>query len=98
MNVNAIVTAARASRNWTPIVELVPYACFLGVRLDIKGDQFTACMPFDPKFIGNPALPALHGGATGGFRRFLIDGSPDERLGRFGRLPRRRSDVSEHHA
>jgi acyl-coenzyme A thioesterase PaaI-like protein len=67
MNVNAIVTAARASRNWTPIVELVPYACFLGVRLDIKGDQFTACMPFDPKLIGNPALPALHGGATGGF-------------------------------
>lgn len=67
MNVNAIVTAARASRNWTPIVELVPYACFLGVRLDIKGDQFTACMPFEQKLIGNPALPALHGGATAGF-------------------------------
>jgi acyl-coenzyme A thioesterase PaaI-like protein len=67
MNVNAIVTAARASRNWTPIVELVPYARFLGMRLDIKGDQFTACMPFVPKLIGNPVLPALHGGATGGF-------------------------------
>lgn len=67
MNVNAVVTAARASRNWTPIVELVPYARFLGMRLDIRGDQYTACMPFDPKLIGNPALPALHGGATGGF-------------------------------
>lgn len=67
MNVNAIVTAARASRNWTTIVEIVPYARFLGMRLDIKGDQFTACMPFVPKLIGNPVLPALHGGATGGF-------------------------------
>lgn len=67
MNVNAVVTSARATRNWTPIVELVPYARFLGMRLDIRGDLYTACMPFDPKLIGNPALPALHGGAIGGF-------------------------------
>ena len=67
MTIETIVAAARASRDWAPLVGLVPYAQFLGVRLDIRGDQFSACMPFDKKLIGNPALPALHGGAIGGF-------------------------------
>ena len=65
MTIEAIVAAARASRDWAPLVGLVPYAQFLGVRLDIRGDQFSACMPFDKKLIGNPALPALHGGTLG---------------------------------
>lgn len=67
MTIESIVDAARHSRDWEPLVTLVPYARFLGVRLDIRGDQFGACMPFDKKLIGNPALPALHGGAIGGF-------------------------------
>ena len=67
MTIESIVAAARDSRDWEPLVALVPYARFLGVRLDIRGDQFGACMPFDNKLIGNPALPALHGGAIGGF-------------------------------
>lgn len=67
MTIESIVAAARASREWAPLVDLVPYARFLGVRLDVRGDQFSACMPFDKKLIGNPALPALHGGAIGGF-------------------------------
>jgi acyl-coenzyme A thioesterase PaaI-like protein len=67
MNLTELIRSARANRDWTPLIDLVPYARFLNLRLDIKGDQFTACMPFDRKLIGNPALPALHGGATGGF-------------------------------
>ncbi|MBC5762952.1 PaaI family thioesterase [Ramlibacter albus] len=67
MTVETIVAAARASRNWAPLVDLVPFARFLDVRLDIRGEQYTACMPFHQKLIGNPALPALHGGAIGGF-------------------------------
>ncbi len=67
MTIESIVAAARASRDWEPMLALVPYARFLGVRLDIRGDQFSACMPFEQKLIGNPALPALHGGAIGGF-------------------------------
>lgn len=67
MTIQSIVAAARASRDWAPLVDLVPYARFLGMRLDIRGDQFSACMPFNQKLIGNPALPALHGGAIGGF-------------------------------
>ncbi len=49
------------------LVEGVPYIAFLGVRFDRLGDELTAILPYDAKLIGNPALPALHGGATASF-------------------------------
>ncbi len=45
----------------------VPYIRFLGIKFDRRGDELTAIMPFDDKLIGNPMLPALHGGATAAF-------------------------------
>jgi len=45
----------------------VPYIGFLGIGFDRRGDELTALLPFDPKLIGNPLLPALHGGATAAF-------------------------------
>ena len=44
------------------LVEGVPYIGFLGVQFDRRGDELTAL-----KLIGNPLLPALHGGATAAF-------------------------------
>ena len=49
------------------LVARVPYISFLGVQFDRRGDELTAVMPFDEKIIGNPFLPALHGGATASF-------------------------------
>lgn len=49
------------------LVKAVPYAGFLGVEFDRRGDEVTATLPFDQKLIGNPMLPALHGGATAAF-------------------------------
>jgi len=49
------------------IVEGVPYAQFLGINFERHGDELTAVLPFDEKLIGNPGLPALHGGATAAF-------------------------------
>lgn len=49
------------------IVASVPYIAFLGIRFDRRGDELTAVLPFDPKLIGNPLLPALHGGVTAAF-------------------------------
>ncbi len=45
----------------------VPYIRHLGVKFDRRGDELTALLPFDPKLIGNPLYPALHGGAIGAF-------------------------------
>lgn len=47
--------------------QAVPYNRLLGVRFDRLGDELTARLPFREALIGNPALPALHGGVTGSF-------------------------------
>ncbi len=44
-----------------------PFARYLGMRCDIKGDEMTTLLPFDEKFIGNAAINALHGGCIGSF-------------------------------
>jgi acyl-coenzyme A thioesterase PaaI-like protein len=49
------------------LVEAVPYIQFLGIRFDRRGDELTAILPFQDNLIGNPRLPALHGGATAAF-------------------------------
>ena len=49
------------------IVNQVPYINFLGVTFDRHGDELTATMRFHENLIGNPELPALHGGATAAF-------------------------------
>ena len=41
-----------------------PFARCLGIRI---GEDDTLVMPFSPKIIGNPVLPAIHGGMTGAF-------------------------------
>jgi uncharacterized protein (TIGR00369 family) len=41
-----------------------PFARCLGIRLGAGG---TLVMPFSEKIIGNPILPAIHGGMTGAF-------------------------------
>lgn len=45
----------------------VPYISFLGIRFDRHGDLLTGVLPYRDMLIGNPMLPALHGGATAAF-------------------------------
>mmetsp|Transcript_22683 Transcript_22683/g.37260 ORF Transcript_22683/g.37260 Transcript_22683/m.37260 type:complete len:167 (+) Transcript_22683:440-940(+) len=45
----------------------VPYIQYLGMSFDRRGDELTGVLPFDKKLIGNPLLPALHGGVTAAF-------------------------------
>ncbi len=45
----------------------VPYIGWLGIEFERKGDELTAILPFAEKLIGNPALPAIHGGVTAAF-------------------------------
>ena len=49
------------------LMEHIPFARFLGVQADIKGNEITMILPFQEKLIGNPILPAIHGGAIGAF-------------------------------
>lgn len=45
----------------------VPYITFLGIQFDRRGDELTGVLSFDQKLIGNPMLPAIHGGVTAAF-------------------------------
>lgn len=49
------------------LVSGLPYVSFLGIQFDRRGDELTAILPFSEKLIGNPTIPALHGGVTAAF-------------------------------
>ena len=63
--VHVVKSRREAALQW--LTGGVPYVQFLGIRFDRRGDELTAVLPFDDKLIGNPMLPALHGGATAAF-------------------------------
>jgi uncharacterized domain 1 len=46
------------------LLDRLPYARFLNLKTQVNGDEVTVVMPFDDKLVGNPMLPALHGGST----------------------------------
>jgi len=46
------------------LVDGVPYIRFLNITFDRRGDELTGVLNFNEKLIGNPLLPALHGGVT----------------------------------
>lgn len=49
------------------IVAGVPYIQFLGIQFERHGDELTAVLPYNERNIGNPMIPALHGGVTAAF-------------------------------
>lgn len=49
------------------LADRIPYIGFLGVRFDRCGDELTAILPYADQLIGNPGIPALHGGAIAAF-------------------------------
>ncbi len=61
------VVKERRDRALNALEQGVPYIQFLGIGFDRRGDELTAVLPFDGKLIGNPTLPALHGGVTAAF-------------------------------
>ncbi|MDQ7775453.1 PaaI family thioesterase [Paracoccus aminovorans] len=66
---NEPLSAIKSRRNnaLNALVGSVPYIRWLGISFDRRGDELTAVLPFDEKLIGNPMLPAIHGGVTAAF-------------------------------
>ena len=59
------MTAAKASHDYQRLIDLIPYAGFLGLTAAMHGDELITTMRYGDHLIGNPALPALHGGTLG---------------------------------
>jgi acyl-coenzyme A thioesterase PaaI-like protein len=61
------VVKQRRDKALAALVSGIPFVNFLGIGFDRRGDELTAVLTFDDKLIGNPMLPALHGGVTAAF-------------------------------
>lgn len=60
-----LIATARDTNDWSPVIAAIPYARFLDLSVDRSTGEFLCKLPFAPHIIGNPALPAIHGGALG---------------------------------
>ena len=65
MNLVDELAEAKRSGNMQAVFDAIPYSKFLGLSARMDGDELITTMKFDPSLIGNPALPALHGGTLG---------------------------------
>lgn len=63
----AEMRAQGRGRDMAAVVKHIPYARFLGIEVDRKGNEITTIMPFKNELVGNINLPALHGGVIGAF-------------------------------
>lgn len=61
------VVKNRRDRALQALVGGIPYIQFLGMTFDRRGDELTSVLTYDDKLIGNPAIPAIHGGVTAAF-------------------------------
>ncbi|SEO50251.1 PaaI family thioesterase [Aquisalimonas asiatica] len=63
-----MVLAARQRRDYQQLIDLIPYARMLGITVHEDDDgELVFRLAFRKQNIGNPAMPALHGGAVGAF-------------------------------
>lgn len=58
---------ARSQGDAQLLIDALPYARFLGMRARQEDGDLIFHLPPHPSNIGNPTLPALHGGAVAGF-------------------------------
>lgn len=65
MNLVERLTAAKAAGDYQQLFDVIPYAKFLGLTAQLQGTELVTTMKFSEQLIGNPALPALHGGTLG---------------------------------
>jgi uncharacterized protein (TIGR00369 family) len=59
------LAAAKASGDFQALFDLVPYSRFLGLSAKLDDGALITTMKYADHLIGNPALPALHGGTLG---------------------------------
>ncbi|WP_076536139.1 PaaI family thioesterase [Shewanella sp. UCD-KL21] len=67
INVHDVVKRAIDLNDYSYLLEKVPYTQFIGMSVDRFGDEMVFKLPTKDDNIGNPILPAIHGGVIAGF-------------------------------
>jgi len=67
MNLADVIKREPSNETLQLWMKKVPYAAFLGIQAELRRDDILFRLPEDQKLVGNPSLPALHGGVVGAF-------------------------------
>lgn len=67
VNVIEAIQSAKKERDFAAVMARVPYAKLIGMQGMSIGDELLFILPASENNIGNPTLPAIHGGCIGGF-------------------------------
>tara|TARA_B110001452_G_scaffold63036_1_gene49755 strand:- start:2659 stop:3117 length:459 start_codon:yes stop_codon:yes gene_type:complete len=65
--VSSVLNGARKDGSPQQILDFIPYSSFIGAQAKMDGDQVLYWLEKRASNIGNPSLPAIHGGVIGGF-------------------------------
>lgn len=65
--IEQLVHQAHQTGEYAPLIDQIPYARMIGIRVMRLGDEMIFRLPMNKDNIGNPILPALHGGVLAGF-------------------------------
>lgn len=83
-NLNEQLQRAHEKGDYAALLQLIPYAQLIGVECSRVGDDLLFRLPANKDNIGNPLLPAIHGGVIAGFMELsaalhllIFTGSPD---------------------
>lgn len=63
----ALLRQVRQSSDVAGLIAEIPYAATLGMSCERFGDDVIFTLPAKDSNLGNPILPAIHGGVIGGF-------------------------------
>jgi acyl-coenzyme A thioesterase PaaI-like protein len=62
-----IVASCHEKSDYSDLIKIIPYAQTIGLECQRFGDDVIFKLPPKATNIGNPILPAIHGGVIGGF-------------------------------
>ena len=65
MSLADLRAAARAANDPSLLGRAIPYGEYIGLGVALVAGELLGTLRYSPALIGNPALPALHGGAIG---------------------------------
>lgn len=59
------IAELKESGDWGRLAEAIPYARFLGIGIEVVDGELIGKLTYSDMLVGNPSLPALHGGTIG---------------------------------
>jgi acyl-coenzyme A thioesterase PaaI-like protein len=65
MSLIDVIAAARQEGDPQRLIAAIPYAGFLGLAANVVNGELISTMRYADHLIGNPTIPALHGGTLG---------------------------------